>query len=161
MAVTIERSLAIRSPLKTSPLTWQTKRFVGVILSIFFFTFLICLYSHFDTVLIPWGGCENRTADLVVYDFKPNPLHNATRLFKTYLEISPILGAIFVIFVPLIGKQQSNHSKNTLISLNSTSCNYQVRESTWTQNGPIMGPHGSNMPLWILYGSIKLLDPSA
>ncbi len=100
MAVSIERSLAIRSPCSISPITWKTSRFIGIITSILVATFVLTFFHNFWYTSVLKPECANQTK-ILVYEFTPSTLcGSVSETMKTYLNVSVVLGTVLIILLP-------------------------------------------------------------
>ncbi len=100
MAVSIERSLAIRRPCSISPITWKTSRFIGIIIAILFATFALTFYHNFWFTSVLKPECANQTK-ILVYEFKLSTVYgNVSETMKTYLNVSVVLGTVLIILLP-------------------------------------------------------------
>ncbi|KAK5973779.1 7 transmembrane receptor [Trichostrongylus colubriformis] len=109
LAVSVERFLIIRSPLR-SKLYWQRGKMVLVLSSIFFATGLLTLYHHFEYDCTLMEFCNgSQLIDFCYYAGEKHPrtflkkeLILPSEVKKVYMRVMTIFNAVLVVFAPIL-----------------------------------------------------------
>ncbi|CAI2351587.1 unnamed protein product [Caenorhabditis sp. 36 PRJEB53466] len=109
LAVSIERYLIVRSPLRAK-LYWQRGKMVVVLSSIFVTTGLLTVYHHFEWDCVIEEFCNGtQLLDFCYYSgmrhqktYRNKDWVNPSNVKKVYLRFSTFLNAILVVFVPIV-----------------------------------------------------------
>ncbi|XGW27517.1 hypothetical protein V3C99_007822 [Haemonchus contortus] len=109
LAVSVERFLIIRSPLR-SKLYWQRGKMVLVLSSIFFATGLLTLYHHFEYDCTLMEFCNgSQLIDFCYYAGEKHPrtflkkeLILPSAVKKVYMRVMTIFNAVLVVFAPIV-----------------------------------------------------------
>ncbi|KAK6752343.1 hypothetical protein RB195_003642 [Necator americanus] len=109
LAVSVERFLIIRSPLR-SKLYWQRGKMVLVLSSIFFATGLLTLYHHFEYDCTLMEFCNgSQLIDFCYYAGEKHPrtflkkeLILPSEVKKVYMRVMTIFNAVLVVLAPIL-----------------------------------------------------------
>ncbi|CAD6192890.1 unnamed protein product [Caenorhabditis auriculariae] len=109
LAVSIERLLIVRSPLRAK-LYWQRGRMVVVLSSIFVATGLLTVYHHFEWDCVIEEFCNGtQMIDFCWYSgmrhqktYRKMDYIDPSEVKKIYMQFSTFLNAILVVFAPIV-----------------------------------------------------------
>uniref|UniRef100_A0A8R1DTH2 G_PROTEIN_RECEP_F1_2 domain-containing protein n=1 Tax=Caenorhabditis japonica TaxID=281687 RepID=A0A8R1DTH2_CAEJA len=165
LAVSIERYLIVRSPLRAK-LYWQRGKMVVVLSSIFVTTGLLTVYHHFEWDCVIEEFCNGtQLLDFCYYSgmrhqktYRNKAWVTPSNVKKVYLRFSTFLNAILVVFAPIVLVILLNILMIRQLKINWTSPRLESMRGTMNRSQVVCRKSSLKLTSYKMYSSDNVND---